>query len=258
MRFFKYSSIVILIAILFFPKSISGQTLGFGCLGFVGGYGGFTYQQVDAAGLNGSVYLFNLLNNPDQELSEFKYATGYRVGLNFFRATFQGGFIFTAKGYYQSLGKKNKASFQFEQEQVNTAWDLDLKNWALGFDIGIDITKQFSWKILDGAIHFNNVTLTETKNFPGKSEIKKYKNDTGEIGYSVGTGVIIAIIKDYISIEGLAGYTSLTIDELRNEERESFGNWVIPADIAPPPENKFIESGGFTAVVQLNVGFPLY
>ncbi|MEE9450741.1 MAG: hypothetical protein V3V72_11870 [Ignavibacteriaceae bacterium] len=242
---------------LLFGTNIHSQTFGFGCLGFVGGYGGFTYQQYDAAGLNGYVNLFNLLSNPDQQLSEFKYATGYRVGLNFFRATFQGGFIFTAKGYYQSLGKKNNASFQTDEGQVNAACDLDLKNWAIGFDVGIDITKHFSWKILDGAVHFNNVTLTETKNFPGVSQVEKYKNEAGEIGYSVGTGVIIAIIKDYISIEGLAGYTFITIDELWNEDGVPFTNWVIPANIAPPPDNKFIESGGFTAVIQLNIGFPL-
>ena len=251
-----FYSILIAFFILF-GTNIQSQTFGFGCLGFVGGYGGFTYQQYDAAGLNGYVNLFNQLSNADQELSEFKYATGYRVGLNFFRATFKGGFIFTAKGYYQSLGNKSKVSFQLEEEQVNTAWDLDLKNWAVGFDLGIDLTAGISWKILDGAVHFNSVTLTETNNFPGNSEIEKYKNETGKIGYSVGSGVIITIIKDYISIEGLAGYTFLTIDEVRNEESEPFGSWVIPANIVPPPEQNFIDSGGFTAVVQLNVGFPL-
>jgi hypothetical protein len=248
---------ILIASFILFGTNIHSQTFGFGCLGFVGGYGGYTYQQFDAAGLNGYVNLFNQLSNADQKLSEFKYATGYRVGLNFFRATFKGGFIFTAKGYYQSLGKKNTTSYQVNEGQVNTAWDLDLKNWAVGFDLGIDITKHFSWKILDGAIHFNKITLTETNNFPGDSEVEKYKNDTGEIGYSVGTGVIIAIIKDYISIEGLAGYTFITIDEVRNEEGIPFGNWVIPLNIAPPPDNKFIDSGGFTAVVQLNVGFPL-
>lgn len=253
----KYFCIVVIGLLILLNSSVRSQTFGFGCLGFFGGYGGFTYQKYDAAGLNGYVNLFNQLSNPDQQLSEFKHATGYRVGLNFFRATFQGRFIFTAKGYYQSLGKKNNVSFQADEGQVNTAWDLDLKNWAIGFDFGIEITKHFSLKIIDGAIHFNNVTLTETKNFPGDSQVEKYKNEAGEIGYSVGTGIIISIIKDYISIEGLAGYASITIDRVRNEEGVPFGSWVIPAIFATPPEKKFIESGGFTAVVQLNIGFPL-
>ena len=71
--------------------NVQSQTFGFGCLGFVCGYGGFTYQQFDAAGLNGYANLFILISYFFQEVCVFKFTTGYRIGLNFFRATFHWG-----------------------------------------------------------------------------------------------------------------------------------------------------------------------
>jgi len=240
---------------ILFGTNIQSQTFGFGCLGFVGGYGGYTYQEYDAKGLNEFVRQFNesKVSTLQSKLKEFKYATGYRVGINFFRASFEGGFMVSAKGYYQSLGKKNEVTENTTEGATNYSFDLDLKNWAIGFDVGIDITTGISWKILDGAIHFNKVKLTNTVNYPGETEIRKFISDDNVVGYSVGTGLIVYLVKDYISIEGLAGYTILTIDEMKLEDGSPF---------PPDPYNtqepgNFIDSGGFTAVVQLNVGFPL-
>ena len=86
------------------------QTFGFGCLGFVGGYGGFTYQQYNAAGLNDYIRFSNQFENIVDPVDEFSSATGYRVGLNLFRATFENGIIVTAKGFYQYLSTKNKGT----------------------------------------------------------------------------------------------------------------------------------------------------
>ena len=100
-------------------------------------------------------------------------------------------------------------------------------------------------------MNFNNVSVTETTDLRGEPTIvNKYKSDSGVIGYSVGTGIIVAILKDYISIEGLAGYTHLVIDNAYDNNGKPLLN---------PSSNydKFIDSGGFTAVIQLNVGFPL-
>ena len=124
----------------------------------------------------------------------------------------------------------------------------------MGFDVGWQFTKVVSWKILDGSLNFNNVTLTETTDLPGETYVNKYKSDSGVIGYSIGTGIIVAIIKDYVSIEGLVGYTHLVIDDVYDEAGTKFLNpYITQLNGA----NKFIESGGFTAVIQLNVGFPL-
>lgn len=225
------------------------QTFGFGCLGFVGGYGGYSYQDYNAAGLNEYIKYWNSLEFVHSPLDEFSSASGYRVGLNFFRATFENGIIVTAKGFYQYLSKENKASVGVGTSDDNYSMDLTLKNWSLGFDVGWQFTKVVSWKILDASLNFNNVTLTETTDLPGETYVNKYKSDSGVIGYSIGTGVIVAIIKDYISVEGLAGYTQIVIDNVYNDNGEPF--------LGANYNEKFIESGGFSAVIQLNVGFPL-
>jgi len=246
---------ILIASFILFGKNINSQTFGFGCLGFVGGYGGYTYQQFDATGLNEFVRQFNdaKASTLQSDLKEFKYASGYRIGINIFRASFEGGFMVTAKGFYQSLGKKNEVTENIPEGTTNHSFDLDLKNWAIGFDVGIDITAGISWKILDGAVNFNNVKLTNTVNYPGETEIHKFKSDKNVFGYSVGTGVIVHIVKDYISVEGLAGYTGLNIDNMKLEEGTPF-----PTEPYTTQETgDFIDSGGFTAVVQLNVGFPL-
>lgn len=73
-----------------------------------------------------------------------------------------------------------------------------------------------------GAVHFNNVSLTNTVNSTGETEVNIYKSEPGVLGYSVGTGLIISIVKDYISIEASAGYTELTIEKLNPEEGRGF------------------------------------
>jgi hypothetical protein len=230
------------------------QTFGFGCLGFVGGYGGFTYQQYDAAGLNDYIRFSNQLENTVDPVDEFSSATGYRVGLNLFRATFENGIILSAKGFYQYLSKKNKGTVGVGVNNDNYSLDLTVKNWSLGFDVGWQFTKVVSWKIIDGSLNFNNVTLTETTDLPGETYVNKYKSDSGVFGYSIGTGIIVAIIKDYVSVEGLAGYTYLLIEDVYDEAGTKFHNpYITQLNSA----NKFIESGGFSAVIQLNVGFPL-
>jgi len=249
-----FYSILAAIFILF-GNNVQSQTFGFGCLGFVGGYGGYTYQSFSAKGLNEFVQQFNESKVPtlQSKLKEFNYATGYRIGINFFRASFEGGFMVSAKAYYQSLGKKNEVTENTTEGATNYSFDLDLKNWAIGFDFGIDLTTGISWKILDGAVHFNRVKLTNTVNLPGDTEISKFISDDNVVGYSFGTGIIVYLVKDYISIEGLAGYTVLAIDEMKLE-----AGTLFPTDPYNTQEpGNFIDSGGFTAVVQLNVGFPL-
>jgi len=247
---FKFSTKIFLIFLIFSINQILyAQTFGFGCLGFVGGYGGYSYQNYNPAGLNEYVKYWNSLEFVHSPLDEFSSADGYRVGLNFFRATFENKIIVTAKGFYQYLNEKNKATVGGSANADNHTMDLTFKTWSFGFDIGWEFTKVVSWKILDGSLNFNNVTLTQTTDLPGESDVNKYKSDSGVFGYSVGTGVIVAIIKDYISIEGLAGYTHIVIDNVFDDNGEPF--------LGSNYKEKFIDSGGFSAVIQLNVGFPL-
>lgn len=233
------------------------QTFGFGCLGFVGGYGGYSYQKYNPAGLNEYIRFWNSLEYVHSPLNEFSSADGYRLGLNFFRATFENNIMITAKGFYQYLNENDKATVGGSTNTDNHTMDLTLKSWSVGLDVGWEFTKVISWKILDGSLNFNNVTLTQTTDLPGESDVSKYKSDSGVIGYSIGTGVIVAIIKDYVSFEGLAGYSFLVVDNVYDANGTPFLNPVQIPEQAIWTESKFIESGGFTAVLQLNVGFPL-
>ena len=85
---------------------------------------------------------------------------------------------------------------------------------------------------------------------PGNSEVIKYKSEPGVFGYTIGTGIIISLLKDYVSLEGLAGYTYLQIEDVLTDDGISFMEPV-------PGTSNFIESGGFTAELQINIGFPL-
>ncbi len=51
----------------------------------------------------------------------------------------------------------------------------------------------------------------------------------------------------------MLGYTGLTIEKLKFDEGDtSLFNVLIEEE-----NNNFIEAGGFTGVIQLNLGFPL-
>jgi len=246
---------VIIFSVVSFSTTIYSQTFGFGCLGFFSGYGGAVYQSYNADGLNHFVKYFNETNSNtlDDPLQDFSDAFGYRFGVNFFRATWESGFILTAKGFYQSLSRTGEASESSVDGNTSYIFELDLKNWAVGIDFGYSITSYLSWKIVDGSINFNNVSLTSTVNSIEGTDVSRYESDSNVLGYSVGTGVIIFLIKDYISLEGFAGYTGLTIEQLNYNE----GNRSSLSGLNEVENSNFIESGGFTGVIQLNLGFPL-
>lgn len=236
--------------------NLNAQTFGFGCLGLFGGYGGYVYQSYKADGLNQFIKSFNETRAAtlNQQLKEYQDAVGFRIGINFFRASWEGGFMLTAKGYYQALSRTEETSENLPDNTTNTyKYKLDLRNWAVGIDLGYAFTSFLSWKIIDGAVHFNNVSVTNTTNLPGGTEVSRYKSEPGVLSYSIGTGIIISLVKDYISLEGLAGYTDLKIEKLNTDDGKS-----LLEEISTNGENSnIINSGGFTAVVQLNVGFPL-
>jgi len=243
-----------LVGFILFSVSINAQTFGFGCLGFVGGFGGYSYQRYHADGLNNYVAEFNKTNNDSLEapMSNFGTAAGYRVGINFFRANFT-GFILTSKGFYQSLVESKDAQIISTFGTSNSNYKVRLNTWGVGFDVGTTISGAVSWKVIDAALLFNKATFTNTQNLPGSyTDIKEYKSNS-KLGYSIGTGFILQLIDEYISIEGLAAYTVLSIDELQLGD----GTKLTVSESSTQPMNNFIDAGGFNAVVQLNVGFPL-
>ncbi|MCL5029295.1 MAG: hypothetical protein M1480_09805 [Bacteroidetes bacterium] len=240
---------------LIISDKAKSQSFGFGCLGFVGGYGGYSYQAYDPKGLNSYVDNFNSYNKDSlsSPMGKFGQAKGYRVGINFFRANIK-GFILTTKGFYQYLIEKKSATINSDGGSSTIIYELDLKNWGVGIDLGTTISGALSWKVIDAAVLFNTVTFTDTRNIPGPTTlVKRYNNENTILGYTFGTGFILAIVDQYISIEGVAGYTIFSIDRMKADD----GSEMPLSENSSQPMRNFIASGGFNAVIQLNVGFPL-
>jgi hypothetical protein len=235
--------------------NLKAQSFGFGCLGLVGGYAGYSYQIYKPTGLNTYIQTFNLIRRDSLHgsMQNFGKSSGYRVGINFFRADLK-GFILTAKGFYQSLGEENDASVSSSNGTYNTNFDYILRSWGIGFDLGTSLTHSLSWKVIDASLLFNSAQFTNTTNKPGAVTIVyTYKTDKQVLGYTVGTGFILAIIGHYVSLEGFVGYTYLKIDRVKQDD----GTYLTVNESSSADMKNFIDAGGFNTVFQLNIGFPL-
>jgi hypothetical protein len=249
---YTYLSVIV----IFYSVNLKAQSFGFGCLGLVGGYAGYSYQIYKPTGLNTYIQTFNLIRKDSIKgaMQNFGKSSGYRVGINFFRADLK-GFILTAKGFYQSLGEENDASVVSPYGTYsNTNFDFNLRSWGIGLDLGTSLTHSLSWKVIDASLLFNSAQFTNTTNYPnGQTDINTYKTDKQVLGYTVGTGFILAIIGHYVSLEGFAGYTYLKIDMVKQDN----GTYLAVNESSSTEMKNFIDKGGFNAVIQLNVGFPL-
>src|ERR1039457_1173938 len=206
--------------VMFYSADLRAQSFGFGCLGLVGGYVGYSYQVYKPTGLNTYIQTFNLLRTDSLEgsMKNFGKSSGYRVGINFFRADLK-GFILTAKGFYQNLGEDNDATVVSASGITNTSYDFSLRTWGIGVDLGTSITYSLSWKVIDASLLFNSAQFTNTTNYPGAvTNVNSYKTDKQVLGYTVGTGFILAIIGHYVSLEGFVGYTYLKIDRVKQDD----------------------------------------
>ncbi len=243
-----------IIFIVLFQTYLNSQSFGFGCLGFTGGYAGYSHQKYQPDGLNDYIKIFNL-NRKDsltENLHSFGSANGFRVGLNFFRKKFSGVFI-TAKGFYQFLDEKHQAVEKLSSGIVSTSNEVKMINWGLGIDLGTPIISFLNWKIIDAALLYNQARFSNTQNFPGAlTVVNNYKSDY-HFGYTIGTGIIIEILGEYITLEGLAAYSKITIDEMKMDD----GTKLMKNENSTEAMKNFIADGGFNAVIQLNIGLPL-
>jgi hypothetical protein len=233
---------------------VMGQSFGFGCLGLVGGFGGYSYQKYQPTGFNDYIAEFNDIRSDSirSPMEKFGSAHGFRVGINFFRADLQ-GLILTTKGFYQFLSEKHSAEVQSSAGHSNYNYELKINNWGLGVDLGTSITQAFSWKVIDASFLFNNIRLIDHKNFPGGyTQVNEYKNES-TVGYTIGTGFIYSLVEGYISVEGLIGYTQIIIKTMNLDD----GTELTINENSAVPMSNFIDNGGFIAVIQMNIGFPL-
>lgn len=252
----KFSKNITILLIIFLIQTTNAQSFGFGCFGFVGGYAGYSYQKYQPGYLNDQIIGFNnaISNGSVKIIPEFGTAQGYRLGINFFRARFS-DFFFSLKGYYELTKEKHSYAYDNSGIETRSELNLDLKSWNIGLDFGIPITNNLQWKIIDGSIQFNSSRLSYKPNLDDNTKDIKFNNDSPELGYTVSTGFIITIFENFVSLEGTAGYRFLRIKKMTTEEGEPF--LLRPENSRTIIENDFIKDGGFNAVLQLNIGFPL-
>lgn len=244
-----------ILVILLFAGTLHAQELGFGCLGLLGGFAGYGVQQYQPDGLNAYVADLNSVfkDSIATPLSKFKKLQGYRLGLNFFRRNYS-GFIFTFKGFYQSLSEKQEVTVH-DPASIPTihSYEVRLKNFGIGVDMGMEVTKRFHWKVIDAWALFNTVQFqTQYNSVYGIIESITYHNPTYELGYTLGTGFIYYLIDKYVSVEGSVGVSNFQTNILKDDAGNSLRYRSTGTEV-----ESAVKRGGLTAVLQLNLSFPL-
>lgn len=222
------------------------QSFGFGCLGLSGFYGGYTQQQYQPDGIN--LFVQQNYSGPSNNNIKFQKGTGFRVGANIFRAKFDDVFL-TVKGFFQFLKEEHEIADQVNSGILKNKYQLSMNHWGLGLDFGFPLFSIVDWKVVEGGVSIYNSEFDYQTllNDNQQTEIK-ISPDKAQLGYYVGSGLIVHLIRDYISIEGTAAYSFLKIDKMSNEAGD-----LIPVGSS---SNRAVEKGGFIGTVQLNVGFP--
>lgn len=231
-----------LLIFLLFIGAVNSQTCGFGCLGLSGIYTGYSINSFNPEGLNKKIALHWGDNK------RFGNTTGFRVGANIFRARFEKYFL-TAKGFYQFSGEENEyLGGKLEENNITIKYETNY--WGLGIDFGIPIFSFLDLKLIDGGITYYQHRLKETTKLLNETQLKEeYKNNNSNFGYYIGSGVILQLIKNYLYLEGTAVYNSISIQNLYNNEGIPYLPETIKDDI--------LAGGGFSATLQINIGFPL-
>ena len=182
---------------------------------------------------------------------DFNKGTGFRFGMNIVRAQYD-TYFFTVKGYYQFLSEEqtivNPVSSLIESEYKSK---FEMIHWAIGFDFGIPVFKFLYWKIVDGSIKFFDTKLNN-QIIEGGNVVweTNYEIPKVTVGFAVGSGLVIHIVEDYVSLEGVGMYNFTTINNLAQTD----GSGKIPNSDS---NSKLISEGGLSATIQLNIGIPL-
>lgn len=237
----KYLLLLILIL-----NSISlAQSCGFGCLGLSGVYAGYSVERYKLDGLNNTLNaeLSALGNN--ENIFKFHEMRGIRFGANIFRAKFSNFFI-TAKGYYQFLKNTQSTDAKNSLGKKTMESELLLNHWGFGIDLGFPLLSFVSLKLIDGGVNLYTSEITNRYNVTDQTVENNFKYSSMTTGYYIGSGLIIELIKNYISLEGTAYYQMVSINNIVDNSGIKFPS----AD----GKTKFVDEGGISATVQLNVG----
>jgi hypothetical protein len=258
MRKHKIKSFVVLIllSLLLNVRDAYSQEFGFGCLGFVGGFVGFESSAYKPNDFNNYVSDFNESRKDtlSQSLNSFGDAKGFRFGINFFRHNYN-GLLITLKSSFSSLNQKNNAAFLSNNLTFTHSYNIKLQNFSIGVDFGTSISSYLDWKVIDAALILNRTKLTRIRNSPNQdSQIDNYDAEKIAVGYTLGSGFILKLVSDYISLEGSIGFSFFEVGRMKNDSDNSYLTYRESSDI---PMEKFIKAGGLSGIIQLNLSFPL-
>jgi hypothetical protein len=240
---------VLLGILLLSANNLFAQTFGFGCLGLSGFYAGFSEYRFETPALNEFASPTIVIGNQTfSEKIKFGMPSGYRVGANIFRAKWDRFFI-SAKGFYQFLREENILTMPAGNDEFTFNYELNMNHWGVGIDFGVPLFWILDWKIIEGNVAFYKVEFNKQL-FTGTKLIEetKFTTDKIKVGYFLGTGLILHIVPDYISLEGTLGFNLLELENLESENGS-----IIPITNS---SKKMFEKGIWSATVQLNVGVP--
>ncbi|MGE5364068.1 MAG: hypothetical protein ACM3SM_08055 [Bacteroidota bacterium] len=243
---------VLLLLLVISSRDSYAQTCGFGCFGLGGFYVGFGVQKYEAPGLNDYVKKYNREHSSTitKKMDEFGQATGFRLGANLFRTKYR-RFMFSAKGYYQFLKEEKSSDEIVDNKELKNTYSLNFNYWGVGVDIGYSIFSFVDWKIVDAALTFHSAELNIQKTPAGLEPDIQMSGEKTVLGYSLGSGFVIRLVGDYVSIEATASYSKFSIESVKGDNNTGIvGNET--------GDSKFIDDGGLGAAVQLNIGIPLY
>jgi len=216
--------------------NLTAQTCGFGCLGLSGAFAGYSYQSVNMDNLNNALVFEN---------NKFGSLTGYRFGVNLFRAQFDDFFV-SIKGYYQILEQEETATGNLENiGNYDVSYKVQINNYGVGLDFGIPFSEMIDFKIVEAGLTFNDATYINKVNSQNFNDELKFTNSGTDMGYYLGTGFIFNIIKSYVSVEVSLYYSHIKISKMITD------NGVSLLD-----KSDFVNSGDIGYTLQLNIGLP--
>jgi len=238
---------LILFIILSFASVTQAQSFGFGCLGLSGFYGGYSQQEYTADGINLFAQQNYSISSVDHDI-KFQKGTGFRIGANVFRAKFSGVFL-TLKGYFQFLKEEHEIVDILPEGVLKNKYQLSMNHWGLGVDFGFPLFSIIDLKLVEGGVTFYDTNFDyQTLLNDNQLTEQKFSPDKLQLGYYVGSGIIIHLIRDYISIEGTVAFSKVRIEKIESDDGSAISSTIS--------QKRAIEKGGLIGTIQLNVGFP--
>ncbi|HPN38422.1 MAG TPA: hypothetical protein PL041_08455 [Melioribacteraceae bacterium] len=230
----KFLLSIIFTQVLFL--NINAQTCGFGCLGLSGAYAGYTFQSVNLDDFNKA-----LLQNDDK----FGSLKGFRFGVNLFRAQFD-DFFLSLKGFYQILEQEKSGSTNIEfYGRYNYNRQVKLNHFGAGIDFGIPFSDLLDFKIIEAGLTFFDASYVDKISGDNTTEELKFTNSGTDMGYYIGTGFILNLVKNYASLEGSFFYSYVKVSKMLSDNG---ANLLDKSD--------FINAGDIGFTLQINIGIP--